>query len=335
MRAALLAAFVVLAAGPVQALEVRTISGVPKGAPLLIDRTGPAPVLMIGMDPAWFQVSVREGKALIDERAGYKPQEPPRLPEDGLPDSIVAQGRNDITEAWLAVPTLRYTHGVLGDALEAEVLRVTRRSGGIAEFRLKSNAVFEDLMPRIVDLEKTGRDSVLVVRSTAEAGSALVAFRLENGRLLEHATTPPLGTPNRWLNPIGAGDFAGDGRVEIALVQTPHLEGLLKIYGFENGRFVERTSRPGFSNHDLGSTQLRLHAIEDFNGDKVSDIAVRVQGKKGMAVLSYRGGVLQPIGNVLHDVNVVGPVLAADLDGDGKAELIYALEDGRVIIARF
>jgi hypothetical protein len=62
---------------------------------------------------------------------------------------------------------------------------------------------------------------------------------------------------------------------------------------------------------------------------------VRVLGKKGMAVLSYRGSVLQPVGNVIHDVNVVGPVLAADLDGDGKAELIYALEDGRIIVARF
>ncbi len=334
MRAALLAAFVLLAA-PAQALEVRTISGVPKGAPLLIDRTGPAPVLMIGIEPAWFQVSLRDGKVLIDERTGYKPQEPPRLPEDGLPDSIVAQGQNDIAEAWLAVPTLRYTHGALGDALEAEVLRVTRRSGGIVEFRLKSNAVFEDLVPRIVDLEKSGRDSVLVVRSTAAAGSALVAFRLENGRLLEHATTPPLGAENLWLNPIGAADFVGNGRIEVALVQTPDAEGILKIYAFENGHFVEKASRPGFSDHDAGSAQMLLHAIGDFNGDKVSDIAVRVQGKKGMAVLSYRGGVLQPIGNVLHDVNVVGPVLAADLDGDGKAELIYALEDGRIIVARF
>jgi hypothetical protein len=334
MRAAILAALIALV-GPAQALEVRTISGVPKGSPYLIDRGGAAPVLMIGIEQAWFQVALREGKFLIDERAGYKPHEPPRVPEDGLPDSIVAVGERDIAEAWLAVPTLRYTHGALGDALEAEVLRVTRRSGGIVEFRLKSNAVFEDLLPRIVDLEKTGRDSVLVVRSRADTGAALVAFRLENGRLLEHASTPVMGTPNRWLNPIGAADLAGDGRVEVALVQTPHLEGLLKIYAFENGHFVEKASRPGFSNHDLGSTQLTLHAIADFNGDKVSDIAVRVQGKKGMAVLSYRGGVLQPVGNVIHDVNVIGPVLAADLDGDGKAELIYALEDGRIIVARF
>lgn len=334
MRAAILAALIALAA-PAQALEVRTIDGVPKGSPYLIDRGGTAPVLMIGIEHAWFQVALRDGKFLIDERAGYKPQEPPRLPEDGLPDSIVAVGEHDIAEAWLAVPTLRYTHGALGDALEAEVLRVTRRSGGIVEFRLKSNAVFEDLLPRIVDLEKTGRDSVLVVRSTANAGAALVAFRLENGRLLEHAATPALGAENLWLNPIGAADLAGDGRTEVALVQTPHAEGVLKIYAFENGRFVEKASRPGFSNHDQGSTQLTLHAIADFNGDKVSDIAVRVQGKKGMAVLSYSGGVLQPVGNVIHDVNVVGPVLAADLDGDGKAELIYALEDGRIIVARF
>jgi hypothetical protein len=97
---------------------------------------------------------------------------------------------------------------------------------------------------------------------------------------------------------------------------------------------VEKASRPGYSNHDAGSTRLNLHAIADFSGEG-NDIAVRTQDKRSMAILRYRNGALQSRGSVGHDANIVGPVLAADLDGDGKAELIYALDDGRIIVARF
>jgi hypothetical protein len=290
---------------------------------------------MIGVERAWFSVTLKDGKLAVDEFGGYKPPERPRVPEDGLPDSVVARGAHDIAEAWLAVPTLRYTHGALGDQLEAEVLRMSRRSGGVVEFRLPSDSVFEDLIPRIADLDGSQRDAVLVVRSTSNVGAALVAYRLDGGRPRELAATPPLGAENRWLNPIGAADLDGDGRIEVAVVQTPHGEGVLKIYAFENGKFVEKASRPGYSNHDMGSAQLNLHAVGNFHGDQDNEIAVRTQDKRSMAILAYKNGTLQPRGSVWHDVNIVGPVLAADLDGDSKAELIYVLEDGRIAVARF
>jgi hypothetical protein len=334
MRALALAAMLAFAA-PAQAVEVRTIEGVPKGAQLLIDPAGGTPALMIGVERAWFTVTLKDGRLAVDEFAGYKPPERPRVPEDGLPDSVVASGSHDIAEAWLAVPTLRYTHGALGDQLEAEVLRVSRRSGGVVEFRLPSDSVFEDLIPRIADLDGSGRDSVLVVRSTSNVGAALVAYRLVEGRLRELAATPPLGAENLWLNPIGAADLDGDGRVKVALVQTPHAEGVLKIVALENGKFVEKAARPGYSNHDMGSSQLVLHAIANFHGEAGPEIAVRSQDKRSMAILAYRNGALLPRGSVWHDVNIVGPVLAADLDGDGKAELIYVLDDGRIAVARF
>jgi hypothetical protein len=44
------------------------------------------------------------------------------------------------------------------------------------------------------------------------------------------AATPHIGSANRWLAPIGAADLDGDGRVEIAYVDRPHLARTLRIW---------------------------------------------------------------------------------------------------------
>ncbi len=43
----------------------------------------------------------------------------PKLPDGALPDGHVATGTRDIARAWLAEPTTRYDHGILGDKIEA------------------------------------------------------------------------------------------------------------------------------------------------------------------------------------------------------------------------
>ena len=66
---------------------------------------------------------------------------------------ICAMRSGRIASAWLADPTTRYDHGVLGDQIEAAALRLRTRDGKVLTYRLPGDSVFEDLEPRIVALD--------------------------------------------------------------------------------------------------------------------------------------------------------------------------------------
>jgi hypothetical protein len=321
-----------LAASPVPAETPLKLDDVPAGASLVLDDRVQPVAAMIGGPSGWSEVRLEAGRVVLRPQAGYTPPRLPELPADALPMSRLAVGTRDIARAWLADATGRYPHGVLGDRLEAATLRVTDADGRRHAVRLPEEAVFEDLRPRIAAI--AGRDTLFVVRSTRSAGAALAAYRLDAAGLQEIATTPAIGSPNRWLNPIGIADFDGDGQPEVALVWHPHIGGVLKIYSFVSGRFAELASRAGFSNHDLGSTELGLHAIGDFDGDGVSDLAVRGADRTTLVLMSFVGRDLRVMATVANRAIVAGPVLAADLDGNGRADLLYALADGSINVLR-
>ena len=94
------------------------------------------------------------------------------LPFDALPDTHVGHGSNDIVDAWLAEPTERNRHGVLGDYLEAATVRVRTRDGTVLSYRLPGNSVFEDLYPRVHDVNNDGFDEVLLIHSRQYATSS-------------------------------------------------------------------------------------------------------------------------------------------------------------------
>lgn len=142
---------------------------------------------------------------------------------------------------------------MLGDAVEAGGLRVEFRDGGTAELRLDEGFVFEDRRVRIVDTDGDGADELLVVRTDVNLGAAPVLYEAAGGAIRPKAAAAPIGLAHRWLNPVGAADFDGDGRVEIAAVVTPHLAGWLTIYRVEAGALVPAAAQDGYSNHAIGS----------------------------------------------------------------------------------
>ena len=85
---------------------------------------------------------------------------------------------------------------------------------------------------------------------------------------------PAIGRANRWLNPVGAGDFDGDGVVEIAYVEMPHIGGALRLFEYRDCRLHEDHAAPGFSNHAIGSRVQDQSTIHDWTGDGVPDMAV-------------------------------------------------------------
>ena len=142
----------------------------------------------------------------------------PALPDGALPDGRIVHGRETVVRAWLAEPTGRYRHGVLGNAIEAASLVMELPNGRHATLRLGADAVFEDLEPRLVKLD--GKERIIVVKSYLDRGSALAIIDPESVSII--AETPPIGYPNAWLNPAGIADFDGDGTTDIGLRVPRH-----------------------------------------------------------------------------------------------------------------
>ncbi len=160
-------------------------------------------------------------------------------------------------------PTTRYAHGVLGDAIEYGALEIsvatepasttsqTRATANRANVtvRLPNERVFEDLSPRLTDVDQDGVPELIVVESHQQTGAQLAIYDIRGQKI---AATPHIGTRNRWLAPAGAADLDGDGRIEIAYIDRPHLAKTLRIWRFENGALTEIASIPGLTNHRIG-----------------------------------------------------------------------------------
>ncbi len=285
------------------------------------------PAVAQGLEALGIRVVERPGAAaaLGGKRAG------PRPSADALPDGETGRGVNDVAAAWLIEPTRRYDHGVLGDAVEAGGLRVRLRGGAELDFRLPADSVFEALHPRVVDLDGDDRDEILVVRSYLETGAALAVFGVRDGKLVQLAQTDPIGRAYRWLNPAGVGDFDGDGALEIAYVETPHIGGILHILSFRDGRLRHKGRLRGVSNHAMGSRALGLSAVLDLDGDGAEELILPAAGRHKLKILSFAGGAFRELGEIAHRAAIVTDFEVRDRDGNGRPDIAYGLADGTLV----
>lgn len=207
-----------------------------------------------------------------------------------IPDKRVATGTGTISEAWLADPTTRYRHFVLGSKYEAGSLHARMKDGRTVRIVLPETSVFEDRMPRIADLDGDGQDEIVVVRSHHDRGAALAVLRPAGNQLRIVAETPPTGRPNTWINPAAIADLDGDGSLDIAYVQMPHVLGRLRVWTMRNGLLVEIASMADTSNHAYGSPHIALAATIDVDGDGVLDLAIPSLDRRTLRLLSFKGG---------------------------------------------
>ena len=325
MIRALVAIVVAAFASPALAAEW-VLQTIPAAGPIKVIETLPdGPAVLIGA--GWFRIHADGNRYRLVATAG--PSQRP-LPPNALPDATIAEGPREIARAWLADPTKRYDHGVLGDAIEAESLVVERRDGRRDVVRLPDDAVFEDLRPRIAQLG--GSDKILAVKSYLTRGSALAVIGERNGRYEIVAETPPIGAPHRWLNPAGIADFNGDGEANIALVRMPHAVGRLELWSWRNGALHKTLELGDVCNHVSGSRALRMSAVADFDGDKRVDLAIPSFDRRRLRLIAFAPGVRE-----IGSVALPSPAMtdfALMTDAAGHPAVLLGLENGALVLAR-
>lgn len=211
-----------------------------------------------------------------------------------------------ITAAHYAFAVERYGHFALGRPHEYARLIVTTDSGRSIALDLTDDEVFEDLNPRLVTLAAGESSEVLSIVSQRNRGSRLALIRLKDGRLEVSADSPSIGTPNRWLNPVGVVDLDGDGRAEIAAVTTPHIGGTLRIYRRNGKKLIEIAALAGFSNHIFGTSELDLSAIVSV-GDQLR-MLVPDSTRSRLRLIAWERGALREVAQCATPALVTGPI---------------------------
>jgi hypothetical protein len=170
-------------------------------------------------------------------------------------------------------------------------------------------------------------DVVMSSTGTAVIPASGIVVSLGNG---EGTFTPASGSPislGKSLSAIVAGDFNGDGKLDIAVTDAT-ANAVLVLLGNGDGTFGAPTTIP------VG-TQPEAIIVGDFNNDGKLDLAVANSGDgtitlllgKGDGTFTQASGSPYPVGR--------GPsaLAVADFNGDGKLDLAVAnLIDGTVSI---
>ncbi len=177
-----------------------------------------------------------------------------------LPENLIARHAASGLTARYTDPTTRYAHGILGDRIEAGGLLV-EKAGQRYYYPLDEQYVFEDLQPRLADVDGDGQPEFVTIRSSKTQGAGVAIFKLVKDKLVLLAASDFVGTPNRWLNIAAIADLDNDGTLEIAWVQTPHIGGILRVAHLVKDRLEVIDQKSGYSNHRIGQRNLCLSVL--------------------------------------------------------------------------
>ncbi|WP_368075947.1 hypothetical protein [Leisingera sp. NJS204] len=128
------------------------------------------------------------------------------------PSVLAAEDR--VVSARYGEPTTRYGHAVLGDDVEygALVLKVENTGSGVVSakavnqqseilIRLPLDHVFEDIAPRLADIDGDGRPEVLVVETDVAEGAQLAIYDARGEKIA--------ATPHRHPQPLAGTHWRG------------------------------------------------------------------------------------------------------------------------------
>ena len=221
--------------------------------------------------------------------------------------------------AWLAGPRDGYRHGVFGDPAEPGALVL---QGPAAQSQgldclvtvLPEERVFEDREVRFWDADGDGAAELAVVETDLEDGARLALYGIAGGDLPRLAQGPALGF-HRWLSPVGPVPWDRGGAPLLAVVTTPHIGGVLRLYRYTPGSpdLVEVAQLPGWSTHRFGSA-LPGTGLVDRLPDGATWIVLPDQARRSIARLRWQDGawLIEDLGEAAAQV---GGAIAISADG--------------------
>ena len=227
----------------------------------------------------------------------------------------------------LTDPTDRYAHGVLGDDLEAgsiTLIETEPETAVVNTITIPEPQVIEGIMPLWVDWNGDGTQEIIVTLSDANQGAQIVLFN-EAGEQI--ATGPAIGQGGRWRHQLSVAPFGPNGEMELVDVLTPHIGGVVEFYQW-NGDTLEIVAKvPGFTSHVIGTNNLDMAVVGDFNGDEQVELLLPTQDRTQL------GGIQRTAdgANVLYQVPVDGKVvtnLAGATMITGQTAVAVGRDDG-------
>lgn len=164
----------------------------------------------------------------------------------------------------LDLPSDAYRHDIMGGVppwrrMQVRTLACATCRQGLQDHEvvLPPDLVFEDPAPRLWDVTGDGLPEIVVVETSLRRGARLAIWTIRADRgLVRLAATPFIGRPQRWLAPVAAGDLDGDGRIELAYVDRPHLRRQLVILRLTGPSLTEVARLDGLTAHRIGDTQI-------------------------------------------------------------------------------
>jgi hypothetical protein len=277
--------------------------------------------------PGLRQTTIHQGeyKLAPDPNAFKRPRR-----DVPLKDGDLARGSINIAAAWFSEPTGRYRHSPFGTDQHPTALTISTTTKQVMRFRLPKDSVFEDRTPRLIDIDGDGQEEIVTIRTYERSGAALAVLGIRGKELEIIAETPPIGTPFRWLNPIGFADFNGDGKIDIAIVVTPHIRGELQIWTLRDGKLEMIADADDVSNHVFGSRHLKLSAIADFNGDGRPDIVLPSQDRRRLRFLTFTRGAIEEIAEMRLPAPAAEDFEVVSIDGRPGVKI--GLAGGRTFV---
>lgn len=223
-----------------------------------------------------------------------------------MPEEQIAISQDSSTYAQYSLPVTRYRHGILGDQIEAGQLVVVL-DGKFYDVTLQDTYVFEDIRPRLADVDLDGVLEIITIRAHLREGAGIAIYKFINDQLQEYARVEEIGRANRWLNPVAIADLDQNGTVEIVWIQTPHIGGILKIASFTPGTLSVLDETSLYSNHAIGERNLCLSVLTQEGGQFI--FYVPTQNRNQIVGFSWSGNRLEQVSVIDQSVDFSKPLV--------------------------
>ena len=75
-----------------------------------------------------------------------------------------------------------------------------------------------------------------------------------------------------------------------------------------------------------------MSAVLYADGVVGADLAVPSDDRRSLRIIAVAEGRVRDIARVRHEARINSAIHAADLDGDGKMEIVYGLDDATLVV---